>query len=274
MTMKLSLTSWSLPQCTLKEAAGISKTLGINSLDVGLFYRSSLDKGQLLADPNAVAQSVRQLDIAIPSYYHLFGRNPSERNLASGKDIDRNAADLERVMTFCAAAGIGTVFILPGLINAGQSRGDAMAKSAEALNAMIDVAKDFPTQLTIEAHVHSYLESPTLTLALLERVDGLKLTLDYAHFACLGYRQEEIDVLAPHAAHVHLRQARPGALQTKGNQGTLNMAAQFGTLRDAGYNGALSIEYVHQDYMATLYDDVLSETILMRDLFRTWTAGD
>jgi len=271
--MKLSLTSWSMPQCTLHEAVGIAKILGINSLDLGLFYRSSLDKVQLLADPNAVAESVRQLDIAMPSYYHLFGGNLSERNLASGKDIDRNAADLERVMTFCTAASIDTVFILPGMVNAGQSRRDAMGKSAEALNVMMDVARDFDTQLTIEAHVHSYLESPALTLELLERVDGLKLTLDYAHFACLGFRQDEIDVLAPHAAHVHLRQARPGALQTKADQGTLNMAAQFGTLREAGYAGALSIEYVHQGYMATLYDDVLSETILMRDKFRAWAAG-
>ncbi len=271
--MKLSLTSWSMPQCTLGEAMGISKTLGINALDLGLFYRSSLDKAQLLADPKAVAQDIRRLDIAHPSYYHLFGGDLDERNLASGKDIDRNAADLEQVMIFCAAAGIATVFILPGMVNSGQSRHDALTKSAEALNVMMDVTRDYETQLTIEAHVHSYLESPTLTLALLEKVDGLKLTLDYAHFACLGFRQEEIDVLAPHAAHVHLRQARPGALQTKGNQGTLNMAAQFATLRDTGYTGALSIEYVHQAYMNTLYDDVLSETILMRDTFRAWAAA-
>jgi hypothetical protein len=33
--MRLSVTSWSFPQCTLAEAAGIAKTLGI---DVGYFY--------------------------------------------------------------------------------------------------------------------------------------------------------------------------------------------------------------------------------------------
>ena len=32
----------------------------------------------------------------------------------------------------------------------------------------------------------------------------------------------------------------------------------------------LSIEYVHQNYMMTVYDDVLSETIKMRDLYNTW----
>ncbi len=120
-------------------------------------------------------------------------------------------------------------------------------------------------QLTIEPHVHSFLESPALTLDLLSRVPGLKLTLDYAHFTCLGWRQDEIDVLAPHAAHVHLRQAKPGALQTKTHQGTINIEAQLATLRAAGYGGRLSLEYVHQDYMETLYDDVLTETILLRD---------
>jgi sugar phosphate isomerase/epimerase len=110
-------------------------------------------------------------------------------------------------------------------------------------------------------------------LQLLEQVPGLKLTLDYAHFVCLGYRQEDIDVLAPHAAHVHLRQARPGALQAKGHEGTINMEAMLGTLRDAGYAGWLALEYVHQDYMGTLHDDVLTETVRLRDRVRAWMAA-
>jgi sugar phosphate isomerase/epimerase len=73
-------------------------------------------------------------------------------------------------------------------------------------------------------------------------------------------------VLAPMAAHVHLRQARPGALQAKLEHGTLNFAAMLATLDRHGYAGHLAIEYVHQDYMDTLHDDVLSETIKLRDL--------
>jgi sugar phosphate isomerase/epimerase len=84
----------------------------------------------------------------------------------------------------------------------------------------------------------------------------------------MGFPQGEIDVLAPHAAHVHLRQARPGALQAKWGEGTLDFGAIIETLREAGYDGFLSIEYVHQAYMNTLSDDVLTETIRMRDLAR------
>ena len=106
----------------------------------------------------------------------------------------------------------------------------------------------------------------------LGQVPGLKLTLDYAHFVCLGWRQDEIDVLAPFAAHVHLRQARPGALQAKVHEGTINFEALLATLRDGGFDGALALEYVNQDYMNTLYDDVLTETIALRDKVRAWLA--
>jgi sugar phosphate isomerase/epimerase len=269
--MKLSLTSWSLPACTLQEATDISKALGINELDIGLLYRSALDRKEIIADPQSVADKVRSLGVAIPNYYHLFGAGLFDRNLAMPGTIKQNLADFERVLEFCHLAEIQTVFVLPGVINPGQSRNDALTESARSLNALMRVAARTKTILTIEAHVHSYLESPSMVLHLLERVEGLKLTLDYAHFTCLGYRQEEIDPLALHAAHVHLRQARPGVLQAKSKEGTINMKAVFGTLRDSGYQGAMALEYVHQDYMDTRYDDVLTETILLRDEFRSWS---
>jgi sugar phosphate isomerase/epimerase len=46
----------------------------------------------------------------------------------------------------------------------------------------------------------------------------------------------------------------------------------FATLRDAGYTGWLALENVHQDYMNTLTEDVLTETITMRDCFRAWNG--
>jgi sugar phosphate isomerase/epimerase len=270
--MKLSLTSWSLRACSLDEAAAISKALGIGALDLGYFYGPALDKAALLADPDRAADRVAGLGIEVPNFYHLFGSTLAGRNLADPAHRAENEADLRNVVRFCSRAGIPTVFVLPGICNSSQDRAAALAQSAESLRRLLPTAAEAGVQLTIEPHVHSFLESPALTLDLLSRVPGLKLTLDYAHFTCLGWRQDEIDALAPHAAHVHLRQARPGALQTKTHQGTINIEAQLGTLKAAGYGGRLSLEYVHQDYMDTLYDDVLTETILLRDQVRAWLA--
>jgi sugar phosphate isomerase/epimerase len=271
--MKLSLTSWSLPACSLAEAAGIAKVLGIGALDVGYFYGPALDKARLLAEPELVADDVRGLGIDMPCLYHLFGSTLVDRNLADSRHLDANLADFAQVTRFCKRAGIGVVFVLPGVVNPGQGRMEALAQSAESLKRLTGVAADAGITLTIEPHVHSYLESPSLTLALLDKVPGLRLTLDYAHFVCLGYRQEEIDVLAPHAAHVHLRQTKTGELQTKLAKGTINIAAELATLAAAGFAGHVALEYTHQDYMDSLYDDILTETIQLRDLVRAWEAG-
>ncbi len=270
--MQLSLTAWSMPACTLQEAAAISRALGINALDVGLFYRSALDKAALLTDPLAMAESLKPLGVRLPNYYHLFGDGLSGRNLALPGTLSANLADLEKVLIFADAASIGSVFILPGVVNPGQSRKDAQVVATQSLREMSALAGDFKTTLCIEPHVHSFAESPSIVLDLVE-ASGIRLALDYSHFACLGYRQEEIDPLAPYAAHVHLRQAKMGALQTKFDHGTLNFPAMFATLRDAGYRGALAIEPVHQDYMNTLFEDVLTEIVALRDCFNTWKEG-
>lgn len=267
--MRLSLPTWSLPGCTLAECAGIARALGIGAIDVGLFYRAALDRDEILSDPAAAAERLRGLGIGIANYYHLFGEGLAGRNLSLKGTIDANVRDLERVLTFADAAAIPTVFVLPGIVNPGQSREDAARVATDSFRALAAVASGFAAVLCTEPHVHSWAESPALVRRLVEET-GVRLVLDWAHFACLGYRQEEVDPLAPHAAHVHLRQARAGRLQTKFAEGTLNFPALFGVLRAAGYGGALALEAVHQGYMATLTEDVMTETIAMRDCFYHW----
>ncbi|HLW93387.1 MAG TPA: sugar phosphate isomerase/epimerase family protein [Roseiarcus sp.] len=273
MAFKLSLTSWSLPACSLKEAAGIANVLGVGALDVGYFYGPALDKKRLLAEPERLADETRRLGVALPCLYHLFGSTLGERNLADAAHLEENVHDLRQAVKFCVAAGIGAIFVLPGVINPGQGRKEALAQSAESLKRLVPIAKEADVTLTIEPHVHSYLETPSLVLELLDKTPGLKLTLDYAHFVCLGYRQEEIDALAPHAAHVHLRQSKVGALQTKLAKGTINIGAELATLKAAGFNGYIALEYTHQDYMDSLFDDILTETIQLRDVVRAWEAA-
>ena len=270
--MRLSLTSWSFPACTLQECAGMSKALGIGALDVGLFYKSALNNAEILSDPVAAAEGLAGLGVDIPNYYHLFGEGMAGRNLALPGSLAQNVRDLARVLEFADMAGIGSVFVLPGVVNPGQSRDEAAAVCCESLVALLEVASHHKARLCIEPHVHSFAESPAMVRRLIDQT-GIGLALDYAHFVCLGYRQDEIDPLAAHAVHVHLRQARPGQLQAKFAHGTLNFPALFGTLREAGYGGWLALEAVHQDYMNTLSDDVITETVAMRDCFRLW-QGD
>lgn len=272
--MRLSVTAWSFPQLTLDEVAAVAKAIGMEALDIGYFYRSALDRQRVLNEPEAYGEAVRaRLKLPVANLYHLFGADPVERNLASPQARAQNIADFRNVLRFCKAVGAPTVFILPGVLNPGQGRKEALAETVESLKPLVEAAGVAGVTLAIEPHVHSYLETPALAAEMCERAKGAKLALDYAHFTVIGYRQEEIDVLAPYAGHVHLRQGRPGALQTKLEEGTINFFDVFATLRDAGYDGALSCEYVNQAYFDTVHDDVISETVKMRDLFRQWSAA-
>ena len=65
-----------------------------------------------------------------------------------------------------------------------------------------------------------------------------------------------------------------GVLQSKFAHGPLNFPAVFATLRNAGYTGALFIDPEHQDYMNTLFEDVLTEIIALRDCSYNWKGTE
>ncbi len=263
--MKLSVTSWSFPACTLTEAWHIARALGFRAIDLGLHHGPALNRAAILHDPEAEAARLAADGLKASNLYWMFGASPADRAISDPGSQKANLHEFALVCRFASALGIPSLFILPGITSPGIPKAASLDAAAASLRALQPVAARHGVILTIEAHVGGLLSSPAETLALIDAVPGLKLTLDYAHFACMGFPQSAIDPLAPHAAHVHLRQARPGALQAKWGEGTLDIAAMIETLRATGYNGYLSVEYVHQAYMNTLFDDVLTETIRMRD---------
>lgn len=265
--MKLTVTSWSFPACSLTEAWGVARALGFQAMDLGLLHGAALDRARIIADPEGAAAALGGLTVS--NLYWLFGSDIVENAVSDPTAKARNEAEFAQVCRFARAAGSPTIFVLPGVAGPG-----AFEASAAGLRGLLAVAAAHGVQLTVEPHVGGLLASPAATLQMLDQVPGLKLALDYAHFTCMGYRQEEIDVLAPHAGHVHMRQARPGALQAKWGEGVLDFTAMVGVLRDAGYQGWLAVEYVHQGYMNTLFDDVLTETIRMRDHLRGCGVND
>jgi sugar phosphate isomerase/epimerase len=275
--MKLSVSAWSFPELTLAEVGGVAKALGFDAIDLGYFFRPSLDRKALLSEPDRYGSRIAaDLPIGVANLFHLFGNDLDERNLALPPDPE-NLADLKSALAFAKAAGAPSVFILPGMINPGQSRSEAFAASAEALKPLVAAGEEAGIPVLIEPHIHSFLESPGLTRELVQAVPGLKIVLDPSHYIALGYRQDEIDPLVDIAGHVHLRQARPGVIQTKMDLGIVNFPGFFAALRDSGYDGWLTVEYEHEASTNSVFDDVLSETVRMRDCFRRWsgqTAGN
>jgi len=268
--MHLSVSSWSFPHLTLAEAAAVTQALGFAAIDLSYFFAPSLDKVRLLTDPQRYgAETASTLPLRIANLFHLFGEDEEDRNLARPTD-PQNLSELKSALTFAKAASVPSIFVLPGMINPGQGRSDAVAAAAEALKPMVAAGQDAGVDVLIEPHLGGVLNSPSLTQELVHAVPGLKIVLDPSHFVAMGYRQAEIDPLAGIAGHVHLRQARPGLIQVKMEQGIVDFPGFFASLRDSQYDGWLTIEYEHEPGTNSQYDDVLSETVKMRDCFQTW----
>ena len=237
--MNLTVTSWSLPHCTLEEAIGIARALGFEAIDVSAYPGGHLNREAILKGDKGEVERVKSLGMHISNVYFTFAAGFTERalNTPDAKIRRKNREDFKRVVEFCAVIDCPSVMLLPGVMHPGRTREDAIKWCIEASRELLAVSLPMGVDIAIEPHVMGPLESPRDTLTVVEAVPELELALDYSHFTMLGYTQAEIDPLCAFAAHVHLRQAKPGFLQTRLEHGTLNFPAMLDALRQVGYDG-------------------------------------
>lgn len=271
--MQTTVTSWSFPQLTLKEIVGLAKALNLGGVDLGYFYKSALDRQAIIDTPEQYAQELKTYDHHFPCLYHLFGEDLYQNNIADLSALDNNINNIKQVITFCKALGINQIMLLPGMVMPGETREKSFNNAVISLNKLVPLVVEAGLKVSVEPHVHGLLESVELAQKMVKEVPNLGLTLDYAHLICIGFTQQEIDILAPLASHIHLRQASPGKLQEKMANGTINFSAMLSLLDSVDYQGYVAYEYVHQVYMDTLSEDVLTETILMRDLVQAHNSA-
>ncbi len=145
----------------------------------------------------------------------------------------------------------------------------AFEHAVDSFQRIVELAEDTDLRISIEPHLDSVAATPEKALALLEAVPGLSLTLDWAQFTAQGISPREIEPLLQHAAHVQVRQAARGRLQTAYHEGTLDLRQALALLIANDYRGAISIEYMNRagwHGLAAL--DIVRETGLVRDEIR------
>ena len=265
--MNISLAIQSLRSCTLEEAAGITRALGFDAMDLDGVMDTTLRREKILSVDRDEIRRVKDLGLIAPNIHWTFAagslypviNDPDPKVRADNKE------QIKRLVEFCHEAGIASILVLPGMLLPGQRAADGRALSVEALNEYAEISREAGIELLIEPHVKCSFESPAMAEWLLQQVPGARIALDYSHYICQGYTQPDVDVLIPYTGHVHLRQAKSGLLQTKLEDGTINFALVVDQLQEAGYTGYWCVEYVHQDYIGADNVDVLTETVKMRD---------
>jgi sugar phosphate isomerase/epimerase len=232
--LQIACHAWAYNNRPLEEAIGTIARLGFRHIDLG--SGPHLDPERAATQPNAEAQRIRGLleanNLILTDLYLMLPYiNAPEPRRRAGQ-----IALFERLLPFALALGTPGITISPGIYHAdGQQH--AFARSIPALLHMSQIAEDTDIRLSFEAHMDSSATTPEQAATLLECVPGLSLTLDYAHFFVQGYSLGELAPLLPYTAHVHVRQAVKGRLQTPFDQGRLDLSLLMRDLHTADYRG-------------------------------------
>ncbi len=265
--IKLAGAQWTWVGASFAESAGIYKALGVHAMDLIAMPGAALTADGLAADPQGQAKAVRDLDIELINLIVLLGEGFADNalNSADASVRQQNRDRIRRIADFCAAAGLQSLTLLPGVENEGMSREDAQSIAAEELRVAAEIAADVGIAMVFEPHRESVLERPEEILNFMERNPDLKICIDYAHCVSIGHKEDELHPLLPYAGHVHLRQGANDKIQARWDEGEIDFPGLMRRLQDTGYDGYTTLEYEHEEFWNMDKCDVMTETIKMRN---------
>lgn len=274
MPITLSCADYTWPAVPHELALDIVAGLGFTAVDLGYMYgRSHVRPEEAGADIAAWAGRIgercaaRGLAVAdvfyqAPDFETWAVSHPDAAEIARGAGPFAGALELARRL------GSPGVTILPGVVHPGDTYEAAVSRAAVELRRRVEMAGEAGLRLSVEPHQGSIADTPDRTAALVERVPGLTLTLDYGHFTYAGIDDDAIEPLIEHAGHVQCRGGAPGVLQAGMRTNTIDFPRMTAALLRSGYPGYVACEYVWSEWMDCDKVDNLTETAALRDILR------
>ena len=278
--MKLSCQSFSFPLLSFERSLKALALLEFEAADLGAHLGGAhLQPDEIEADPEGQAERIKraadEAGLAISDLFPTFGHGFRDRPVNT-PDMAMRAANRRRfaaLIRVCKLVGCPGMTLLPGVIWDDLGAERSFELSREGLTELVADGRDAGLRVSIEAHLESVVEEPERALALVEAVPGLQFTLDYTHFIAADIPAERVHPLIPHTGHFHARQGAPGQLQSLDGEGTIDFADIVRRLKGVGYDGYLCVEYTWQEWRGCNKQDVVSESVIMRDKLRGYLAG-
>lgn len=264
--LQLACHAWAYNNRSLEEAIGTIARLGFRYIDIGSGTHFDPDRAAYYPADEAgrIRALLEQANLHISDLYLMLP-------YINAPDPSRRAGQIalfERLLPFALALGTPGITVSPGIYHA-DGHEHAFARSIPALLHMSEIMEDLDLRFCFEPHMDSSVLTPEEALMMVECVPGLNLTLDYAHFIVQGYKLADLTALLPYTAHVHVRQAVKGRLQTPFSQGRIDLDVMMRDLLASGYRGTLTIEYMTTiGWHGMMPVNITQETAKTRDVLR------
>jgi sugar phosphate isomerase/epimerase len=269
--MRLACHTWAYNDKPLDEAIATIARLGFRYVDLG--SGSHLNVDNAATRPGQEAEKIKALleehHLELTDLYLML----PYINSPDPKSRQAQLTLFERLIPFAIALGTPGITVSPGILQPDGPE-HALARSIPALLKMSEIIEDSDIRLCFEPHMDSAVITPAQALQLVEIIPSLSICLDYAHFVVQGYKLNELQKLLPYTAHVHVRQAVKGRLQTGFQQGRIDLKTALHDLKSASYNGVLTVEYMTTvGWHGMMAVNVTQETVKTRDALRDLRAG-
>lgn len=270
-----SCADYAWPKLNHKTALGLIKGMEFDAVDLGLFYGSTHIKPEVVAKhvvahADNIKKALSQSELEIGDVFLIPGQDLSTRapNSPSQKELTEAFELFTSICKYASLIGASGVTVLPGIIFDGQTQTEAIKQSAKMLQRYVDLASSFDLEVSFEPHDGSCTPSPETAMQLVSLVDGLKITLDSAHFEYAGYPVSDYHDIFSSVRHIQIRGARTGVMQAIAEENETDYDLIIKSLLDSDYQGGIACEYVWIKGWDCNRVDNVSETVITRDYFR------
>ena len=138
----------------------------------------------------------------------------------------------------------------------------AVRNALAAYRQMLAIAAGTGVVIGPEPHCGTMFETPEQVRELFAAMPGMPVVFDPSHFLMQGIDLAEVEFILPKACHMHLRGAASDRMQAPFAQCPLDLEWLAAKMRETGYRGAISLEYL-PDFPG----DIESEIVALRDRF-------
>lgn len=156
----------------------------------------------------------------------------------------RRKAEIGGLVRLMQDYGIRIAAIQPRAPDRARPWEDVLADCVATLREQVAMGAAAGSTFALELHVHSPFATLEQAKRLLAVFPELPLVYDPTHFVMQGIPLRETGWLMDHAHHIHLRDAARDKMQVPMGTGEVDFAWLLGTLKDRGYQGHISIEYL------------------------------
>jgi sugar phosphate isomerase/epimerase len=258
--MQLGFSSWAMPRMPVDEQIALVRDAGYATIELVNGGRSSLDAHQLdVAERRRIRGALDDAGLRLVSI-------ASHGNLL---EPDARAAHLARIHSgIDLAVDLAEASGPPCVVTMAYGKPDQYEAVRETVAASFAELARYGEQrgvvVALEPHVGQAFDLPEKVIWLIEKVNSpwFRLNFDNSHFEVMGRDVSEyVSPLAPLSIHTHVKDQRGRAPDYEflvPGEGDFDYARYLTLMRDAGYDGSITVEISAQVQRRPDYDPAVT----------------